>query len=319
MNTTFDKKDIIIGISACLVGEKVRYDGSNKPSTFCIHELGQHVTYKAFCPEVAIGLTVPRPTIRQIKDQQLIKVAKADGSGDVTADLQAYGKKVAKLAKNLSGYVFCAKSPSCGMERVKVYSPQGNSLVSDGVGVFAAEIMKANPLLPCEENGRLNDAVIRENFVARVYAYRQWQALCESGVSKHKLMSFHAQYKYTLMSHDLQACKKLGQILADADMDVAQMAELYISGFMAALKIKATRKNHTNALLHIHGYFSKQLTAEQRQEMCQQIEAYRIGLMPLIVPMTLIKHYLMLFPKAYIQQQTYLDPYPQALKLRYGY
>jgi len=314
-----DKKDLHIGISACLIGEKVRFDASNKPSTFCIQEFGQHVTYKSFCPEVAIGLPIPRPTIRQIKKDDVITVSRPDGSGDVTDALKAYGKKVAKVTKHLSGYVFCAKSPSCGMERVKVYSPEGNSLKSDGVGAFAQEIMDANPLLPCEENGRLNDPLIRENFVARVYAYKHWQNLEESGFTKHKLTTFHSQYKYTVMSHDLIAYKKLGQLLAIADLSLESMAAQYISGLMAALSIKATRKKHANTLAHIQGYFSKHLKGYERQELCEQINAYREGLIPLIAPLTLVKHYLLQYPKDYLSKQAYLSPYPEQLKLRYAY
>jgi uncharacterized protein YbgA (DUF1722 family)/uncharacterized protein YbbK (DUF523 family) len=319
MKTEFAKKEIVIGISACLLGEKVRFDASNKPSNFCINELGQHVTYQAFCPEVAIGLPIPRPTIRLIKEDQFIKVARPDGSGDVTTALQAYGKKVAGLISHLSGYVFCAKSPSCGMERVKVYSTSGGALKSDGIGAFANEIIRANPLLPCEENGRLNDADIRENFVARVFAYQKWQALNQSGLSKHKLIQFHSHYKYTIMSHDLVAYKQLGQLLAQADIPLNDLANLYISGLMTALKKMATRKKHANTLSHIQGYFSKQLNKPQRNELSQQINAYRKGTMPLMVPLTLIKHYLLEHPKDYLAQQSYLNPYPEALKLRYGY
>jgi uncharacterized protein YbgA (DUF1722 family)/uncharacterized protein YbbK (DUF523 family) len=314
-----DKKDLHIGISACLVGEKVRFDASNKPSQFCINEFGQHVTYKSFCPEVAIGLPIPRPTIRQIKKDDVITVSRPDGSGDVTDALKAYGKKVASLTKHLSGYVFCAKSPSCGMERVKVYSPEGNSLKSDGIGTFAREIMAANPLLPCEENGRLNDPLIRENFVARVYAYKHWQNVEASGLTKHKLTTFHSQYKYTVMSHDLVAYKQLGQLLAKADLSLEKMAEQYISGLMAALSIKATRKKHANTLAHIQGYFSKHLESNQREELCENIKAYREGLIPLIAPLTLIKHYLLEYPKDYLTKQSYLSPYPDQLKLRYAY
>ena len=314
-----DKKDLDIGISACLIGEKVRFDASNKPSNFCIHELGQHVTYKTFCPEVAIGLPIPRPTIRQIKYNDLIHVSQRDGSGDVTEALKAYGIKVAAMTKHLSGYVFCAKSPSCGMERVKVYSPEGNSLKSDGIGAFAKEIMNANPLLPCEENGRLNDLLIRENFVARIYAYKHWQTIEASGLTKHKLTTFHSQYKYTVMSHDLVAYKNLGQLLARADLPLEQMASEYILGLMTVLKIKATRKKHANTLAHIQGYFSKHLQANERQELCKQIEAYRLGLIPLMAPLTLINHYLLQYPKEYLTKQSYLSPYPQELKLRYAY
>lgn len=314
-----EKKDLNIGISACLIGEKVRFDASNKPSNFCINELGQYVTYKSFCPEVAIGLPIPRPTIRQIKADDIISVARPDGSGDVTEALRAYGKKVAAMTKELSGYVFCAKSPSCGMERVKVYSPEGNALASDGIGVFAQEIMSANPDLPCEENGRLNDPLIRENFVARVYAYKHWQNLVASGLTKHKLTTFHSQYKYTVMSHDLVAYKQLGQLLARADIALEVVAKRYISGLMSALKIKATRKKHANTLAHIQGYFSQHLSANERQELCQQIDAYRKGLVPLFAPLTLIKHYLLQHPKSYLSKQAYLSPYPDELRLRYAY
>jgi len=316
---SFDKQDLRIGISACLIGEKVRFDASNKPSNFCIKELGQHVSYKSFCPEVAIGLPIPRATIRQIKKDDVISVARPDGSGDVTKALAEYGRKVALMTKDLSGYVFCAKSPSCGMERVKVYSPEGHSLVSDGIGAFAKEIMLANPLLPCEENGRLNDPLIRENFVARIYAYKHWQTVEASGLTKHKLTSFHSQYKYTVMSHDLVAYKKLGQLLARNDISLETMAEDYISGLMSALKIKATRKKHANTLAHMQGYFSKHLQSNERQELCEQITAYRNGLIPLIAPLTLIKHYLLHYPKNYLAKQSYLSPYPDELKLRYAY
>ncbi len=314
-----DKENLHIGISACLIGEKVRFDASNKPSNFCINEFGKHVTYKSFCPEVAIGLPIPRPTIRQIKKNDMIIVSRPDGSGDVTDALKAYGKKVAKVTKHLSGYVFCAKSPSCGMERVKVYSPEGNALKSDGIGAFSREIMNANPLLPCEENGRLNDPIIRENFVARVYAYKHWQDVQESGLTKHKLTTFHSQYKYTVMSHDLIAYKKLGQLLARADLPLEDMASQYILGLMNALTIKATRKKHANTLAHIQGYFSKHLKSNERQELCEQINAYRAGLIPLIAPLTLVNHYLLQYPKDYLANQAYLSPYPDQLRLRYAY
>lgn len=312
-------KVINIGISACLTGKEVRYDASAKTSHFCVKELGKYVNYKTFCPEVAVGLPVPRQTIRQIKDGDLIKVARPDGSGDISEALKAYGERVGKIAKQFSGFVFCAKSPSCGMERVKVYDTEGKSLVADGVGVFAQEIMKANPLLPCEENGRLNDPIIRENFVARVFAYKQWQELEKSGLTRHKLMTFHSQFKYTVMSHSQAAYKALGRLLASNDLSVEEQGAKYIEGLMAALKIKATRKSHANTLQHIQGYFSHHLTKPEREELCEQIEKYRTGLMPLMVPLTLIKHYLISHPKPYLAQQFYLSPYPEQLKLRYGY
>jgi len=313
------KEEIKIGISACLIGQKVRFDASNKPSRFCIDELSEHVEYEPFCPEVAIGLPIPRPTIRQIKKDDVIHVARPDGTGDVTEALQAYGKKVAAMTEHLSGYIFCAKSPTCGMERVKIYSPEGNSLKSEGIGTFAKEIMEANPLLPCEENGRLNDMHIRENFVARIYAYKHWQQVYASGLTKHKLTTFHSHYKYTVMSHNLVAYRELGQLLGDVDLPLHEKASRYILGLMEALKIPATRKNHVNTLTHIQGYFSKHLTGLQRKELCENIDDYRLGLLPLIAPLTLINHYLLQYPKDYLKGQSYLAPYPDSLRLRYAY
>jgi uncharacterized protein YbgA (DUF1722 family)/uncharacterized protein YbbK (DUF523 family) len=311
--------DITIGISACLIGENVRYDSSSKTSNFCVTDLGQHVKYQAFCPEVAIGLPIPRPTRRQIKKEDLIHVSRPDGSGDVTEALKEYGKKIAKLAGKFSGYIFCAKSPTCGMERVKIYNENGDALPAKGIGLFANEIMKADPLLPCEENGRLNDPVLRENFVARVFVYKNWQLLTDEGITKHKLTQFHSQHKYMVMSHDLIAYKSLGRLLASADISVEEMAKEYISGLMSALKIRATRKKHANTLQHIQGYFSKHLSAIERKELSQQIDDYRTGLVPLFVPLTLIRHFLLLHPKQYLAKQVYLKPYPDELKLRYGY
>lgn len=310
---------IKLGISACLVGEKVRFDSGHKRHHFCTDELGKHVEYKAFCPEVAVGLPIPRPTIRMIREDNLIKISRPDGSGDVTEAMREYGKRVASNIKDLSGYVFCAKSPSCGMERVKVYHSHGQGSESIGVGIFAEEIMKANPNLPCEENGRLNDALLRENFVMRVFTYRKWQDLVESGVTKHKLIDFHSQHKYLIMAHDLAQYKALGQLLARADLPVEEMADLYISGLMQGLKNKANKKSHTNTLMHLQGYFKKQLTKEQKQELTQQISDYRAGLIPLIAPLTLLKHYLREHPKSYLAAQVYFDPYPADLKLRYAY
>jgi uncharacterized protein YbbK (DUF523 family) len=213
-------KRITLGISACLAGQQVRFDRSHKKSTFCIDQLGKFVDYQPFCPEVAIGLPIPRPTIRQIRQGDVIKVSRPDGSGDVTEALQTYGKKVANSISHLSGFVFCAKSPSCGMERVKVYNLEGTGSDASGVGAFAAEIMQANPLLPCEENGRLNDPIIRENFVMRVYVYNQWQQLVEQGLTKHQLIQFHSNHKYLLMAHHIELYKELGRLLGTSDLAV---------------------------------------------------------------------------------------------------
>lgn len=310
---------IKLGISACLAGQEVRFDRGHKRSSFCMDQLNDFVEYQTFCPEVAIGLPIPRPTIRQIKEDNVIKVCRPDGTGDVTEDLTEYGKKVASMTGHLSGFIFCAKSPSCGMERVKIYDPEGKGADASGIGMFAKQIMENNPILPCEENGRLNDPILKENFVMRIFVYKKWQNLVESGLTQHKLFEFHSQNKYLLMAHNQEFYNTLGRQLAEAGQDVELTAHEYITGLMTALKHKATRRTHSNALMHLAGYFKNDLNKQQKQELLDQIEGYRKGLLPLLAPLTLFKHYLREFPKQYLQQQSYFEPYPMELRLRYGY
>lgn len=314
----FDAEKIQLGISACVYGEKVRFDAGNKPSSYCLNELSKYVSFTPVCPEVAIGMPVPRPTVRQIAVGDTIKVCRPDGTGDVTEDMISYGQKMAGNLSHLSGYIFCAKSPSCGMERVKVYYEHGKGCRHDGVGLFAREMMKANPCMPVEENGRLNDANLRENFITRVYAYHRWLTLVDEGISKHKLMTFHAEHKYMLMSHDLVAYKKLGRLLAESEDSLEVLSQQYILTFMDALKQHATRKQHSNTLFHLQGYFKRNLSTEEKQLLTQCIDEYRVGLLPLMAPLTMIKHFLTLYPNDYLQTQKYLDPYPKTLRLRYG-
>ncbi|MFC3033805.1 YbgA family protein [Pseudoalteromonas fenneropenaei] len=311
---------IKIGISACLAGQKVRFDSGHKRNQFCMDELAAHVEYVPYCPEVAVGLSIPRPTIRQIRVGDIIKVARPDGSGDVGPALAAYGEKVAtEQAHQLSGFVVCAKSPSCGMERVKVYNEAGTGNSSEGVGVFTAQLMKHNPLLPIEENGRLNDPYLRENFILRVYVYHAWQTLRQQPLSLHALTQFHSKYKYLLMSHRYQAYRELGKLLGEAKGDdLEQVASDYIHGLMQALSKPASRKGQANTLMHLQGYFKKLLSREEKQEMSEAIEQYRKGLVPLYVPLTLVQHHVRKFSVAYLQQQAYFAPYPAELRLRFG-
>ena len=314
---------VVLGLSACLAGQQVRYDRSHKKSNFCMNELAKHVEFRPYCPEVAIGMGVPRPTIRQVKHGNEIKVCRPDGSGDVTKELAEYGQKIAEISGDLSGFVFTAKSPSCGMERVKVYHQNADGDVTGseatGIGMFARQIMEYNPALPCEENGRLNDPLIRENFVLRVFAYNTWLNFNETGLTKHKLIQFHSQYKYLLLSHSQDAYRKLGKFLGTSDLPLEEMAQQYIVDFMTALKQKASRGSHCNTLQHLQGYFSKHLDKSQREELSQSIHEYREGILPLMAPLTLIKHYLNTYPNDYLANQKYLDPYPADLRLRYGY
>ncbi len=308
-----------IGISACVTGEPVRFDRGHKRSGFCMEQLSEFVEFKPVCPEVAIGLPIPRASIRQIIRDGVISVSRPDGSGDVTDKLKQFGQQVARRYGDLAGFIFCAKSPSCGMERVKVYHHHGQGSESIGIGLFAEQVMQLNPLLPCEENGRLNDPVIRENFMTRIFTYQKWLDLQIEGITKHKLITFHSAHKYLVMSHHIESYRELGRLLARGDLELETLTELYISGLMQALKHKASRRSHTNTLQHIQGYFKRQLDAQQRKELADEILAYHQGVTPLLVPLTLIQHHLKRFPNHYLQQQVYLNPHPKELKLRYGY
>lgn len=314
----FEHNKIKVGISSCLVGFKVRFDGGHKRSGYCEKVLSSFFDFQPICPEMGIGLGTPRKTIRLVRSaDNVIKVVASDGSFDVTDKLKTFAEETSADLNHISGYIFCAKSPSCGMERVTVYKEGGNQGARDGIGLFAEQIMQDHPLLPVEEDGRLNDTKLRENFITRVLAYHKWQSLMADGVTKHALTSFHAQHKYLLMAHDPNTYKTLGPLLGENALPLEEMAQQYIEGFMSALKHIPTRKGHANTLQHLQGYFKKQLNSQQRVDLAEQIDKYRQGLLPLMAPITLIKHYLTQYPDEYLSQQVYLNPHPEELKLRY--
>ncbi|MEH6452015.1 MAG: DUF523 and DUF1722 domain-containing protein [Psychromonas sp.] len=315
----FSEDKIKVGISSCLIGNKVRFDGGHKRSVYCQKVLSQYFDFQPICPEMAIGMGAPRKAIRLIKDEERVRVMASDASFEVTEQLAEFGEKTSPLLTPFSGYVFCAKSPTCGMERVTLYKEGGNQGSRDGVGVFAAKVMADHPLMPVEEDGRLNDLLLRENFITRVLAYHSWQKLVLSGITIAKLTQFHAEHKYLLMAHHPKTYYELGPLLGGSDESLQVIADKYIIGFMATLKHLPTRKGHSNTLSHLQGYFKRQLDSAQRVDLANTIEKYRKGLLPLMAPITLITHYLTLYPDPYLIQQVYLHPHPEALKLRYSH
>jgi uncharacterized protein YbgA (DUF1722 family)/uncharacterized protein YbbK (DUF523 family) len=312
----FDPDTIQLGISSCLLGQEVRYDGGHKRSPFCTDSLNKFVSYIPICPEMGIGLGTPRPTIRLELNNQSI-IAKCQDGRDVTSELEDFCHQKAPQLEPLSGYIFCAKSPSCGMERVKIYRQNGYSQ-SDGIGLYARHIMQTYPSLPVEENGRLNDALLRENFITRLYAYHNWKTMLNEGISPASLIEFHSRYKYMLMAHHPHSYKELGLLLSDLSADIECIAKTYELKFMRALRHIATRKNQCNTLYHIHGYFKDKMTSRQRTELIKLIDDYRMGSLPVDAPLTMIKHYLNEHPNDYIAQQHYLIPHPPEMALRYG-
>jgi uncharacterized protein YbgA (DUF1722 family)/uncharacterized protein YbbK (DUF523 family) len=306
-------KKIPIGISSCLIGQEVRFDGGHKHDAYITGTLGQYFEFHSFCPEVEIGLGVPRPTLHLAKvDGEIRCVGVKDPERDVTDRLRKHAEQLKERHAELCGYILKKDSPSCGMERVKVYS--NSQPRREGVGIYAEAMMKANPLMPVEEEGRLGDPGLRENFIQRVYVFFRWKQMLLEGLSADKLTTFHARHKLIIMSHG--DYREPGRILAGLSKEtLAETAEKYIALLMKILKHVPTRSRHVNVLQHIQGYLKKELSADDKAEMVEVIERYRRGELPLIVPLTLLKHHFRKFPDPYIDESYYLSPYPQELRL----
>lgn len=309
---------IPVGISACLLGQKVRFDGGHKRSVYCLNVLSECFDFKPFCPEVAAGLGTPRQPIRLVGDAADPRaLGTRNPDLDATDGLAEHADFVTEHHPELCGYVLMKGSPSCGMERVKVYHPNGMPNEA-GSGIFAARLMANNPALPVEEEGRLNDAVLRENFITRVFVYYNWQQEVATDPSVHSIIQFHSRHKYQLMAHSYKGYKELGRYLAsDAPQQpLDEVMNHYILTLMTFLKERANRKSHTNVLMHIMGYMKKDLDQDTKQDLLTTIEEYRTRKVHLVVPLTLLKHYLKRHGNDYILSQAYLDPYPHELGLR---
>lgn len=314
METTSEQK-IKLGISSCLLGEQVRFDSGHKKNAYITGVLSDYFDFAPFCPEVAIGLGIPRETIRLVNiDDEVRCVGSKTPELDVTERMTEVAQEQKRWHRDLSGYLLKKDSPSCGMERVKVYSKGSPS--KDGVGIYAKRLMENFPNLPVEEEGRMEDAHLRENFIQRVYIYSRWQSLCREGLSLSRLQAFHAQHKYIFMSHNQLQAKELGALLAaTAAIDVNALAGQYLNRMMTLLKVIATRKNHVNTLQHIQGYLKNHLGADDKAEMKTIIENYSKALLPLIVPITLLRHHFRKHPNDYITQSSYMSPHPGELML----
>lgn len=308
---------IPVGISSCLLGQHVRYDGGHKAHSYITKTLGVYFEFRAFCPELAIGLGVPRKPIRlsRTNGSEIRCISVDDPGQDFTAALQECADQQRGWQQQVCGYILKKDSPSCGMERVKVW---GESMpVRTGVGVYAARLLQNMPYLPVEEEGRLGDSVLRENFIQRVFCLRRWHKMLAQGLSVAALIDFHARHKLIIMSHDQPLYRTLGQLVAQTNREnITASAEAYLLQFMQALKIPATRGNHVNVLQHIQGYLKTDLDADDKQELVQTITNYRLGLLPLIVPITLLNHFFRKFPDSYIANSWYMKPYPTELSLQ---
>lgn len=307
-----------IGIGACLVGQKVRYNAEAKRKNPHIETLVGHINMLSFCPEMEIGLGVPREPVRLVGELGKLRLSdSATQSSDHTTPIRAYAGQVLNSNPQLAGYILVKGSPSCGFERVKRYSELGNAIRNDATGIFTAELARLDPLLPLEDDGRLYDHGLRENFISRVYAYHDWKAFSRTPRTLHGITQFWSRYKYMLLSRHVPSYKLIGHTLADArQLPIEDVAETFITQLMTGLNHIATRKSHTNVLQHIKGYLKRDLASGDKQELDMIIMQYLRGYIPLVVPITLLRHHFKRHIYDYVDQQVYMQPYPEQLSLR---
>ncbi|MCF7832026.1 MAG: DUF523 and DUF1722 domain-containing protein [Candidatus Marinimicrobia bacterium] len=308
-----------IGISSCLLGNKVRYDGQHKLDRFLRDELGDFVDWVPLCPEMECGLPVPREAMRLVGDDpESPRLMTNKTFQDKTGQMESYiSEKLEELEREgLRGFIFKAKSPTSGMRGVKIYTEAGMPS-RRGSGIFAREFMKRFPNIPVEDEGRLHDPGIRENFIEKIYVYDRWLNYLNEDKSISGLMKFHAQHKYLMMSHSPAMLKEVGKLVAATDKkNLDQKLKTYEEKLINILNLKTTVKKHVNVLQHIMGYFKKQLNPDEKQELLDIIDKYHRELIPIVVPLVLLQHYARKYKETYLLEQWYLHPHPDELKLR---
>ncbi len=309
---------IKIGISSCLLGEKVRYDGGHKLDRYITETLGRYFEWVSVCPEVEYGLSVPREAMRLIGDPEAPRLVTIHTKIDHTEGMLSWAEKKLKLLEReeLCGFIFKSKSPSSGISGVKVYN---NSNVPNrkGIGIFAGAFIKRFPLIPVIDEGRLHDPVLRENFIERVFVYKRWKGFEKGGDLVKDLINFHTEHKLLILSHSPKYLTLLGRIIANAKKyKPEKISYEYIKLLMEGLNYISTVKKNTNVLFHVIGYFKKQLSHDEKEELVETIGNYHKGYIPLIVPIVSIKHYVRKFDEPYLKRQYYLNPHPLELMLR---
>jgi uncharacterized protein YbgA (DUF1722 family)/uncharacterized protein YbbK (DUF523 family) len=321
--TPHASRPIRIGISSCLLGQEVRFDGGHKRDPFLTDTLGSQVEWVPVCPEVEMGLGTPRETLRLVRSggaSTPLRMITTRTLVDHTDGMNRWAAKrleeLARDTEDLCGYVLKKDSPSCGMERVKTYRT-GGMPERNGRGLYATALMRRFPTLPVEEEGRLNDPRLRENFIERVFAYRRLTDLFAPAWPLGALVKFHTAHKMTLLAHSTTRYNELGRLVArGGEIPKRELRSEYEASFMATLAIVATPRRHTNVLTHMMGHLKRQLDPDSKRELLQSIEEYQTGLVPLVVPLTLLRHYVRVHGIDYLAGQTYLEPHPRELMLR---
>ncbi len=308
---------IAVGVSSCLLGEPVRYDGGHKHDHYITDTLGRFFRFVPYCPEVGCGLPVPREAMRLEGDPANPRLVTSRTAIDLTERMLEYCRLTVRDLENedLCGFIFKKNSPSSGLFRVKVY--QGGMPAKSGRGLFAAAVVGHFPLLPVEEEGRLFDMGIRENFIERVFSYREWKDFLLASRGLGDLVEFHSRRKLQIMAHSPEIYREMGRLVAEGKtLERAILLDRYQELLMRALSLQATVKKNSNVLSHIMGYFKRQLLPDEKVELLEVLDSYHAGLVPLVVPITLLKHYVRKFNQEYLSKQTFLSPHPMELMLR---
>ncbi len=309
---------IKVGISACLLGHKVRYNGGHKHDRYITDTLGLYFDFVPVCPETECGLGIPRETMRLVGDAEAPRLVTSRSQIDHTDRMQTWAdnRLLALEKENLCGFIFKKDSPSSGMQRVKVFNPKGMP-EKKGVGIFARAFINHFPRIPVEDEGRLHDPDLRENFIERIFVLNQWRSMLTLPKKLGRIVDFHTTQKLLILSHSPEVYRTMGKLVAEGKQkELSILYEEYEVLFMSALARKATVKKHRNVMQHVLGYFKKMLTSDEKLELLELIDRYVDGIVPLIVPMTLIKHYVRKYDVRYLAKQTYLNPHPLDLKLR---
>ncbi len=309
---------IKLGISSCLLGHPVRYDGGHKLDKYIANTLSEYMDFVPVCPEVECGFPIPRETLRLTGDPETPKLVTSRSGQDFTDRMAGWAnRRVKELeSEDLCGYIFKSGSPSSGMQGVKIYDANGVPS-NRGVGMFAMAFMKHFPLLPVEQESRLHDPRLRENFIERVFAYQRWRRLTAERKSRGRLVDFHTRHKLQILSHSPKIHQSMGRLVARAgETPLPELYGQYEGLFLKALSLVATVKKNASVLMHMMGYFKKQISSDEKQELLEIIERYRKEHVPLVVPITLMKHYVRKYDQPYLKVQHYLNPHPAELQLR---
>lgn len=308
---------IRLGVSSCLLGEMVRFDGGHSRDRFVADTLGAWVDWTPVCPEMESGLTAPRPTMRLVQEGDRVTLEVPSTGEDLTESMESFAKERTGQLEGLDGFVFKRNSPTCGLERVKVYRENGHVNHKEGVGLFAKQLQETWPGLPVEEDGRLNDPELRENFIERVFCRNRWRTLVKQGVTRERLVAFHTAHKLLLRSHHEGGYRAMGRVVGSfgTKPDEEVFAE-YECWFTETLSHLVTTKKHTNVIEHALGYLKTELDPKEKRQIHATLEDYRLGLTPLLVPLTLLRFSIVKYEVEYLLGQLYFDPHPKELMLR---